>query len=239
MKCVKYLLFTFNLIFAISGVALIITGGVIQGLYAQYLDFLGNEFLSAPMLFIVVGAIIFLVAFFGCCGAIRENACMMLTFSVLLGLIFVCELAGGIAAYVLRGEVDKIVNENMQKSLNHYNQTAHGGVTETWDVTQHKLKCCGVKNYEDWFNTTYGASTNVPDSCCITDAIGCGHNMKNNPDVGSRIYTKGCLPEFSAQIQHNAGVFAGVGVGIAVIQLIGITFACMLASSIRRNYETV
>jgi hypothetical protein len=51
----------------------------------------------------------------------------------------VCELAGGIAAYVLRGEVDKIVNENMQKSLNHYNQTAHGGVTETWDVTQHKV----------------------------------------------------------------------------------------------------
>ena len=73
----------------ISGVALIITGGVIQGLYAQYLDFLGNEFLSAPMLFIVVGAIIFLVAFFGCCGAIRENACMMLTVSRSLLIQFI------------------------------------------------------------------------------------------------------------------------------------------------------
>ncbi len=56
-----------------------------------------------------------------------------------------CELAGGIAAYVLRGEVDKIVNENMQKSLNHYNQTGHGGVTETWDVTQHKVTIFFIK----------------------------------------------------------------------------------------------
>ena len=57
-----------------------------------------------------------------------------------------CELAGGIAAYVLRGEVDNIVNENMQKSLNHYNQTAHGGVTETWDVTQHKVTKIYIQN---------------------------------------------------------------------------------------------
>jgi CD63 antigen len=52
---------------------------VIQGVYSKYLDFLGNEFLSAPMLFIIVGVVIFLVAFFGCCGAIKENNCMMMT----------------------------------------------------------------------------------------------------------------------------------------------------------------
>lgn len=32
-----------------------------------------------PILFIVIGAIIFVVAFFGCCGAIKESHCMSIT----------------------------------------------------------------------------------------------------------------------------------------------------------------
>lgn len=32
-----------------------------------------------PILFIVIGAIIFIVAFFGCCGAIKESHCMTVT----------------------------------------------------------------------------------------------------------------------------------------------------------------
>ena len=76
-------LIIFLLLFSsqVSGITLIITAAVIQGLYSTYLDFLGNEFLSAPMLFIIVGVVIFLVAFFGCCGAVRENNCMMITVS--------------------------------------------------------------------------------------------------------------------------------------------------------------
>lgn len=48
-----------------------------------------NEIIPAintiPILVIVVGCIIFLVAFFGCCGAIRENGCflIMVTFNTL------------------------------------------------------------------------------------------------------------------------------------------------------------
>lgn len=35
---------------------------------------------------IVIGAVIFIVAFFGCCGAIKENACMTLTVSIIVYL---------------------------------------------------------------------------------------------------------------------------------------------------------
>ena len=74
--CVKLFL-----IFQISGIALIVTAALIQTVYATYLDFLGSQFLSAPVLFIIVGVVIFLVAFFGCCGAVKESNCMMLTVS--------------------------------------------------------------------------------------------------------------------------------------------------------------
>lgn len=216
---------------------MVVTGAVIQGLYSTYLDFLGNEFLSAPMLFIIVGVVIFLVAFFGCCGAVRENSCMMLTFSVFLGLIFVCELAGGIAAYVLRGEVNRVLKEAMTTGLGQYNATGHGGVTETWDVLQHEVQCCGVEGFKDWANTTIGVRGDVPDSCCIEHVESCGKGML----VGNitEIWTDGCLPKLSIKIEHNAGIFAGIGVGVALVQLVGIGFSCMLSNSIRRNYQMV
>jgi len=242
MRFIKYLLFVFNLLFAITGIALIVTASIIQGLYSTYLDFLGNEFLSAPMLFIIVGVIIFLVAFFGCCGAMRENNCMMVTFAVFLGLIFVCEVAGGIAAYVLRSDVDVILTENMQKALHQYNAGGHEGVTHTWDVMQHEIQCCGVKNYTDWKNTTFSEGKNVPDSCCRDYTQGCGTNILVNPsqeEVDKRVYTVGCVTELGNQVEHKAGVFAGIGVGIAFIQLIGMIFACLLARAIRSSYHAV
>ena len=66
---------------------------------------LSFQFFNTPVLLIVVGCIIFFVTFFGCCGAIKENHCMTVTFSVLLGLIFLLELGAGIAAYMLRSDV--------------------------------------------------------------------------------------------------------------------------------------
>ena len=88
----------------LSGLCLIVTGGVIQGVYSQYLDFLGDSFFNAPVLLVVVGCIVFFVTFFGCCGAVKENHCMTVTFSVLLALIFLLELGAGIGAYMMRDE---------------------------------------------------------------------------------------------------------------------------------------
>ena len=105
MKCVKYLLFSFNLIFLITGLALIITGCVIQGVYSNYLDFLGDSFFNTPVLLVVVGCIIFFVTFFGCCGAIKEHHGMTLAFSVFLALILIIELGAGIASYTFRDQV--------------------------------------------------------------------------------------------------------------------------------------
>merc|ERR1712012_384107 len=115
IKCVKYSLFLFNLLFALSGLLLIVTGGVIQGAYSQYLDFLGDQFFNTPVFLVVVGCIIFFVAFFGCCGAIKENHCMTTTFAVLMGVIFLMEIGAGIAAYKLKGQVDR--NHNYERKF--------------------------------------------------------------------------------------------------------------------------
>ena len=93
----------------LSGLFLIVTGGVVQGAYSQYLDFLGDQFFSTPVFLVIVGCVIFFVAFFGCCGAIKENHCMTFTFAILLGIIFLMEIGAGIAAYRLKHEVSVTV----------------------------------------------------------------------------------------------------------------------------------
>lgn len=242
MKVVKYLLFTFNLLFALSGLCLIVTGGVIQGVYSQYLDFLGDKFFNAPVLLVVVGCIIFFVTFFGCCGAVKENHCMTVTFSVLLALIFLLELGAGIGAYMMRQEVRGIIETNMEKGLLNFNKEGYRGVTETWNVVQHEMNCCGAQEYKDWTNTTFSEPNDaVPDSCCLSDVEGCGKDILTMSDeqVPKIIHTTGCLDTFEELIGNNVALVGGVGCGVAFLQFIGIVFACILASTIKKEYETV
>lgn len=62
-----------------TGVILLSVGLTVQGAYHGYKDVLDSGFYSVPSLLIAIGSIIFFIAFFGCCGAIKENYCMTLT----------------------------------------------------------------------------------------------------------------------------------------------------------------
>lgn len=242
MKCIKYLLFSFNLVFAITGLALIITGGVIQGRYKEYLDFLGHDFFNTPILLIIVGCIIFFVTFFGCCGAVKENHCMTLTFSILLTMILIIEIGAGIAAYTLRGELHSIIETNMKKGLINYGKESASGVTGTWNIVQHELECCGAQKYSDWINSTFASrDDSVPDSCCKNDIEGCGKGVlkMDESEVADKIHTSGCLSKLETLVADNVAAVGGVGVAIALIQIIGVVFACCLARNIKSQYETV
>jgi len=241
MKFIKYLLFFFNLLFALSGLLLIITGCVIQGAYSDYLDFLGDDFFNTPVFMIVVGCIIFFVAFFGCCGAIKENHCMTTTFAVLLGVIFLMEVGAGIAAYQLKAEVNDLIEKNMERGMAHYNETGYEGVTKTWDVVQREIGCCGTQEFRDWSNTTFSDKSNVPDSCCLSDIAGCGKSIltQNDDNAAMKVHTQGCFKSFSEQIKSNISAVGGVGIGIGILQFVGMVFAACLSRSLKKEYETV
>jgi len=242
IKCVKYILFLFNLAFALCGLILLITGIVIETHYKEYLDFLeGEKFFDAPILLIVVGCIIFIVAFFGCCGAIRESYKMTLFFAFLLAIIFILEIGTGIAAYKLRAQVNGIIKKNMEDGMQHFGMDKYDGVTQTWKVVQTELKCCGTDDYLDWGNTTLAASDSVPSSCCKEIKPDCGTGILNKNDTAASaiIYTRGCFNSFSNIIKKNVETVGGVGIGIGFIQFVGLIFACCLARAINSNYEEV
>ena len=65
----------------LAGLGLIIAGAVVQSELSTYFDFFGGSVSAAAILLIVVGVVIFVIGFFGCCGAYKENYCMTMTVS--------------------------------------------------------------------------------------------------------------------------------------------------------------
>ncbi|XP_076374234.1 CD63 antigen-like isoform X1 [Tachypleus tridentatus] len=231
MSVVKYLLFAFNFVFVVTGIALIAVGAWVQAKAAEYVDFLGDRYASAPILLIVVGVIIFVLSFMGCCGAIKENYCMVMTFGVLLFIIFVLELAAGIAAYVYKSEVEAVIREKMEHTMENYNEKGYEIVKKTWDDVQSNLKCCAANNATEW--SYYLGSDNLPYSCC----------QEKDPSKECKLtddyYKKGCIEALAKFLEAKIVIVGGVGIGIAFVQIIGIIFSCCLARAIKKEYEQV
>lgn len=58
-----------------------VVGIICQTAYDSYKAFVDDRFFYVPLGVIIVGAIIAVIAFFGCCGAVKENHCMISTVS--------------------------------------------------------------------------------------------------------------------------------------------------------------
>lgn len=57
--------------------------------YKQYFDFFGDAINIPAIVIISVGGTIFVIGFFGCCGAYKENHCMMYTVSHVMNYIII------------------------------------------------------------------------------------------------------------------------------------------------------
>ena len=92
----KTIIMLFNLIFALVGFVLIGFGIYVQLGAKDYLNFLGDAYTNYRQLqtvfIIILGGIIIVIAFFGCCGAIKENKCMMYTYGFFLFLVLIAQV---------------------------------------------------------------------------------------------------------------------------------------------------
>ena len=65
-------------------------------------------------------------------GAIRENRCLLIAFSTVLGLLICMEIALGVSLLALaKGRnLGLVVNQKMLSSMKHYEREGHDGVTK-------------------------------------------------------------------------------------------------------------
>ncbi|CBY13643.1 unnamed protein product [Oikopleura dioica] len=183
-------------------------------------------------------------------------------YSVILIILVILELSCGIAAYVKRDNVTKILDDTALSSIEkewgikvviagddysfERNSTA-----VAWKVLQEEFNCCGYNNYTDWNNSTntfekyvddmqgwleiknYNLTSNpVPDSCCVVPEFGEGLIYENIEDI----YTQGCKDSVESFLTDNIAIIAGAAVGLAVLQIALIFLFWHLSNQEKNNY---
>ncbi|XP_028138397.1 CD63 antigen isoform X2 [Diabrotica virgifera virgifera] len=224
---VKYLVFLANLLFALAGLALIIIGILIKLNVSEATNVLPKDFGLAPILSIIIGSIVFITAFLGCCGAVKESTCMLTTYAIILLTIFILQVAIGVYAFLQikdKNSFNSVLTKSMQDTFDkiYVSQEAN----ETMMVTQRFLKCCGVRGPEDYDI----AGRKPPTSCCRNINVQC-------PSPNNEVNSEGCVAKLQTELEKDSKIIGGVAIGIAVVEIVGAIFALCLASSIRNSYR--
>ncbi|KAI1883453.1 hypothetical protein AGOR_G00231600 [Albula goreensis] len=250
-RVVKYLLFVFNMIFWM--ISLVMVG---IGVYARLMKHaeaaMSYLTVDPAILLMIVGVLMFLITFCGCVGSLRENICLLQTFSICLTIIFILQLAAGILGFVFsdkaRGKVTEIIN----KAIVHYRDDLD--LQNLIDFGQREFSCCGGVSFNDWSQNMYfNCSTDnpsrercsVPYSCCLQskdEAIintMCGHGMQDLSylQAGAFINTNGCIDKLVNWIHGNLFLLGGVALGLAIPQLVGMLLSQILINQIKDQIE--
>lgn len=232
MKCVKFLHYVLLLAFCACAVGLIAVGIGAQVVLSQTISQGATPGSVLPVVIIAVGAFLFLVAIVGCCGACKENYCLMITFVIFLSLIVLVEVAAAIAGYVFRDKMTSEFNKDFRQQMENYPKQNRTAVI--LDGMQKSFNCCGAANYTDWESIPLDPKGRVPDSCCVNITQGCGINF-NVKDI----HTEGCVEKIGTWLRSNMLVVAAAALGIAFVEVLGIVLACCLVKSIQSGYEVM
>ena len=247
MRWVKYLMFFFNFLFWLSGVALVVIGGLGELLYGDYKNITQTGFSSATAILMCVGSVIGLFGFAGCYGAIRENYFTLKLFSYLLILLLIAEIALGLWLYFAHFSVGKFLQDFLNNILSKYEDDKE--IQELIDKVQRKYDCCGSNSYKDWFNSEWNVQhqnksrhywvNNVPRSCCLSNTTGdpsCGNDL-DTPEKPAYmfIHTEGCL-RLKEFFSRHLYFMITLGSGVMTIHVLAILFTCCLRRAIKHSY---
>lgn len=254
-SCVKYMIFLLNFVFWLFGGLLI---GI--GFYAfvdkwQATGWIRVEtfydvILNISLVMAIAGAVVFIVSFAGCLGALRENTCLLKFYSMCLLIFFLLEMAIAVMGFVFPHNMHSFLEDSFTDKIIHsYRDDVD--LQNLIDFAQQEFKCCGLSNdgYLDWGKNEYFNCTSpsvekcgVPYSCCInaTDIssglvnIMCGYKIQQQSVAAAskRIWTSGCIEIVRVWAERNLYTIAGVALGVALVQLFVIYLAKTLEGQI-------
>lgn len=149
-SCVKYMIFLLNFIFWLFGGLLI---GI--GFYAFYekwqstgwvrVETIYDIVLNISLVMVISGAVVFVVSFAGCLGALRENTCLLKFYSMCLLLVFLLEMAVAIVGFVFPHNMNSFLEDSFTDKIIHTYRD-DPDLQNFIDFAQQEFKCCGLSN---------------------------------------------------------------------------------------------
>jgi len=264
---VKYLLFFTNFLIFILGLAVfglgiwvVVDKPSFLNLFEQAQDVAGEDvninvelYSSAAYILMVVAFLVVLIAFFGCCGAIKENKCMLGTYFTLILAMFIVMVVGAVLGY--SGNLEENIKTPLNKALLAYNDSPTSNTNDAykkiWNEVQSELKCCGVESVKDWENTAGNFTwnpkdANKPEGCCQVFR-GEGEDKEKPSDEAKlqcrkasaeaeskTYYFEGCYTKIKRQIEDNQNKVVGVAIGVVVVMFLNMLFSFAMCTMVNK-----
>ncbi|XP_041813247.1 CD9 antigen [Chelmon rostratus] len=220
----KYILFLFNLIFAMLGFAFLGLGlwlrfsGNTRGIFE--IEVLNSRaFFMAVTVLIALGTVMLVVVAFGDYGACSEKRCALQVFSTLLAILALAEVVVGVLAYSRSDEVAMSIVEFYGSIYALYLKNGDPVIGATLTFIHKTLHCCGV--------------TGVPVvelakmTCPKPDGIFEHIVMPNCPGVIANVF------------DSKAPLVMGIFVGTGALLIIALVCAIVLLKQIKRVQQEV
>jgi len=233
----KTILVIINSIVILSGLALLVTGGVYLSKAHEYFDVEElNEYssnikpIAIPLM--VIGGILLVVGSVGCCGAISGKSGLLNIYITVVILTVIVEVAVCVFCVVKK---DAILDASVKGGEYLVNNVYYGNATDT-DIAainsiQYLLKCCGTTG-KDSYN-----SSGFPRSCCddYTYEDATAGNLNLGLSCGdAELYTEGCTDAFTQNFND-----IGLGIGVIVGIIIVFELFCVIAACVSKKHDMV
>ncbi|XP_055296706.1 CD9 antigen-like [Sitodiplosis mosellana] len=250
---VKYLLILINFVFWAAGIAAFTLFGwmltdtsllvsLTQGKSDVYIGLL---------VFVGVATLVIIIAFLGCCGALKESQCMLVSFFCFLLVVLVAEIATGVYAYLNQDQLLKIVRTSVKHSIQE-DYSVNNIQTQAFDAFQKHLECCGAEGPKDWQTSKFNNNTKalnldvssppetfiIPQSCCkanISEAI-C--KKETRIPIGASkiesqsIHLKGCSEKLVQEAQNHLLIILAIIAGILVFEIFALMISLCLCCAV-------
>ncbi|NXY51643.1 TSN1 protein, partial [Ceuthmochares aereus] len=137
---IKVMMILFNLAIFLGGGTLLGVGIWVTVDGKSFLDIFGAlsssvlQVVNVGYFLIVIGAILVVIGFLGCCGAQKESKCLLMMFFSVVLIIFIAEIAAAVVALVYTGLAETLLTATVTPLLKEKYGTEQG-LTHIWNVT--------------------------------------------------------------------------------------------------------
>ncbi|XP_015726030.1 tetraspanin-1 [Coturnix japonica] len=216
---IKVMMILFNLAIFLGGGTLLGIGIWVSVDGKSFMDLFGTlsssvmQVVNVSYFLIVIGAILVVIGFLGCCGAQKESKCLLMMFFSVVLIIFIAEIAAAVVVLVYTGFAETFLTQLVTPVL----KEKYGEddvVTQIWNVTMNEFHCCGLNNYTDFQDSRWYLDHNntFPIPCCMS-VEPCDAQLAAKKNVS------GCFDQILDEIRTNADVVGGVAAGIAALEV--------------------
>ncbi|UJR38023.1 hypothetical protein I4U23_030705 [Adineta vaga] len=221
--CAKYLLLILNILFWLSGAALIVLGVLfflrpeVQPIVRLFnlTSIPLSSFEIAAISVILFGIIIFLIGLFGLCGAIRDSRTCLIFYIVLITTILLAELALFTYIAVEREQWHSLIKQRLVSQIKKYDHLHPDQYERAVDYIQNKYHCCGIDSAYDYSDSL------VPMSCCSLMNTTASCRIEQIGVSG----TPGCFHSLTEATIYWGKFFVIVELSLCLLALLGIFLA--------------